>query len=253
MDYSIGTLTIIFVVAAALSVLGAWLLAWRFRAAMRVLMSRPVGPPTAAYLAPTPLPATLTAPAPLSAADNRRAGWRLAALLVALSALISLSSAVLQLGLAFENLVTPGRTLTMAFAYLWPVIPVLGQMWRWSRLRLISVLLLWGLFAFQAAALRIAWSAKGVRSATEVQRGGKWQQKPRSDPSDRRQPAPVTPGVEWMTWLGMNNSADSSSRRDDADQRLLRHHRTLRQRERCHSQLRQQTQGQHLRNHRTVR
>ena len=145
MGYSTGKLTIIFVIAAVLSVLGAWLLARRFRAAMRVLMSRPVGPPTAIYLAPTPLPATLTAPAPLSAADNRHAGWHLAALLVALSALISLTSATLQLGLAFENLVTPGRTLRMAFAYVWPVIPVLGQMWRWSRLRVISVLLLWGL------------------------------------------------------------------------------------------------------------
>ena len=161
MGYSTGKLTIIFVVAAVLSVLGAWLLARRFRAAMRVLMSRPVGPPTAAYLAPTPLPVTLTAPAPLSAADNRRAGWRLAALLVALSALISLTSAALQLGLAFENLVTPGRTLTMAFAYIWPVIPVLGQMWRWSRLRVISVLLLWGLFAFPVLSWRMTetWPA----------------------------------------------------------------------------------------------
>ena len=62
------------------------------------VVRRPVGPPTAAFLAPPTLPATLTAPAPLSASDNRRVGWRLAALLVALSALISLTSAVLQLG-----------------------------------------------------------------------------------------------------------------------------------------------------------
>jgi hypothetical protein len=134
MGYSTGKLPIIFVVAAVLSMLGAWLLAWRFRAAMRVLMSRPVDRLTAAYLAPTPLPATLTAPAPLSAADNRRAGWRLAGLLVALSALISLTTAGLQLGLAFENLVTPGRTLTMAVAYLWPVItpascPIIAGAW----------------------------------------------------------------------------------------------------------------------------
>jgi hypothetical protein len=161
MGYSTGKLIIIFIVPAVLSVLGAWLLAWRFRAAMRVLMRRPAGPPTAAYLAPTPLPATLTAPASLSAADNRRAGWRLAALLVALSALISLTTALLQLGLAFENLVTPERTLTLAFAYLWPVIPVLGQMWRWSRLRVISVLLLWGLVAVPVLGWRMneGWAA----------------------------------------------------------------------------------------------
>jgi len=110
MEYSTGKLIFIFMVAAGLSVIGAWLLAWRFRAAMRALMSRPIGPSTAASPEMTPVLALGTAPAPLSAADNRRAGWRLAALLVALSALISLTTALLQLGLAFENLVTPART-----------------------------------------------------------------------------------------------------------------------------------------------
>ena len=164
MEYSTGKVIFIFVFAAALSALGAWLLAWRFRAAMRALMSRPVGPPTGVYLEPTLSPAPRTAPAPLSAADNRRAGWRLALLLVALSALISLTTAVLQLGLAFENLVTPGRTLTMAFAYLWPVIPVLGLIWRWSRKRVIGVLLLWGVIAFPV----LSWRLIETRPAGEM-------------------------------------------------------------------------------------
>ena len=89
-------------------------------------MSRPADAPTNAFPAPTPPPARRVAPVALSAGDNRCAGWRLAALLVALSALISLSSALLRLGLAFVDLITPGRTLTMAFVFLWPVIPVLG-------------------------------------------------------------------------------------------------------------------------------
>jgi hypothetical protein len=155
MGYSTGKLIMIFVVAAALSVLGAWLLAWRFRAAMRVLMIRPVGPSTAACLPPTLLPGPPTAPAPLSAAANRRAGWRLAALLVALSALIALTGAALWLGLMREQLVTPARTLTLAFAYLWPVIPVLGLIWRWSRTRVIGVLLLWGLVAVPVLSWRM--------------------------------------------------------------------------------------------------
>jgi hypothetical protein len=164
MDYSTGKLIFIFVVAAVLSVLGAWLLAWRFRAAMRVLMTRPVGPPTAAYSTPTSLPARPAAPAPLSAADNRRAGWRLAALLIALSALIALTTAILQLGLMFENLLTPARTLMLAFVYLWPVIPVLGQMWRWSRLRVISVLVLWGVFALPL----LSWRMIEARAPAEM-------------------------------------------------------------------------------------
>lgn len=164
MDYSTGKVISIFVIAAALSVLGAWLLAWRFRVAMRVLMSRPVGVRTAAYPAPAPLPTPSTAPAALSAADNRRAGWRLAALLVALSALIALTSAALGLGLMFENLVTPGRTLTMAFAFLWPVIPALGLMWRWSRLRVVGALLLWCVLAFPV----LSWRSIEARPAAEL-------------------------------------------------------------------------------------
>lgn len=162
MSYSTGKLISIFVIAAALSVLGAWLLAWRFRTAMRALMMRPVSAQTAA-LAPAP-PAPRVAPAPLSAADNRRAGWRLAALLVTLSALISLTSAALWLGLAFDNLVTPGRTLTMAFVFLWPVIPVLGLMWRWSRRRVIGGLLLWCLFTFPV----LSWRMIEARPAAEI-------------------------------------------------------------------------------------
>ena len=131
---------------------------------MRVLTSRPVAAPTAAYLAPTPSPAALTAPVPLSAADNRRAGRRLAALLVALSALISFTSAALWLGLAFDNLATPGRTLTMAFVFLWPVIPALGLMWRWSRLRVLGGLVLWSLFAFQL----LSWRMIEARPAGET-------------------------------------------------------------------------------------
>jgi hypothetical protein len=164
MDYFIGKLIGSFVLAAALSVLGAWLLAWRFRAAMRALMARPVGPSTAASPAPTLPPATLTAPAPLSAADNRRAGWRLAALLVALSALIALTGAALWLGLVNKDSVTPVRTLTLAFAYLWPVIPVLGLIWRWSRARVIGALLLWCLLAFAV----LSWRMIETRPAGEM-------------------------------------------------------------------------------------
>ncbi|HEY6642212.1 hypothetical protein [Povalibacter sp.] len=147
MDYSSGELIFYFLVASALSVLGAWLLAWRFRAAMRLLMSRAVPARTTARPEPPPF-TPQPAPIDVSAADNRRAGWRLATLLIGLSILIAISSAALQLALMRENLLTPARTLTLAFVFLWPVIPALAQMWRWSRLRTIGVLMLWCLVAF---------------------------------------------------------------------------------------------------------
>lgn len=142
MEYSTGKLSFIFLAGVVLAVLGAWLLAWRFRARMRALMSAPV-PAVAGATAPrTPEPPP-AAPLPLRAADNRRAGLRLALLLVGLSALISLSSSALQLHLMGEDMLTPARWLTLSFVHLWPVIPALGLMWRWSRLRVLGVLLGW--------------------------------------------------------------------------------------------------------------
>ena len=164
MVYSTGKVIFIFLLAAALSVFGAWLLAWRFRAAMRALMSRPGGVPTSTAAPALPALATPTAPRPLRAADNRLSGWRLAALLVALSALIALTSAALWLGLAFDGLATPGRTLTVAFVFLWPVIPVLGLMWRWSRLRVIGALLLFCLLAYPV----LRWRMVEATPATET-------------------------------------------------------------------------------------
>ncbi len=162
MDSLVGKVIAVFVIAVALSALGAWLLAWRFRTAMRALMIRPVGARVAA-LAPAP-PAPWVAPAAVSAADNRRAGWRLAALLVTLSALMSLTSAALWLGLTFGHLATPAQTLTMAFVFLWPVIPALGLMWRWSWQRVAGALLLWSLFAF----LVVAWRMIEARPAGDI-------------------------------------------------------------------------------------
>jgi len=147
MHYSSGELMFHVLLAAALSVLGAWLLAWRFRKAMRGLMSRPVSANITALSGTAAALPAQAEPRAVTAADNRRDGWRVAAVLIGLSALIALSSAALQLALMRENLLTPARTLTLAFVYFWPVIPVLAQLWRWSRLRMLAVLSLWCLIA----------------------------------------------------------------------------------------------------------
>ena len=150
-----GKLLFIVLAAAALAALAAWLIARSYRAAMKRLMSLPAPAPRAEDH-PEPSPPTLPAPpAAVTLADNRRAARRVALLLVGLSALISASGAALFLGVAMadEHLLTPGRLLTLSLINLWPVIPALGLLWRWSRARVLAALALW----FVGAVLLIAW------------------------------------------------------------------------------------------------
>jgi len=149
MNYSTGKLAFIFMLAVLLSYAGAWWVARRYRAAMRDLMSAPVAafPPASGAAGPTL--AALPDPMPVTAADNRHAGIRLALLLVALSALISLSSAALQLHVVMAGMeFSVHRLALLGFVQLWPVIPSLGLLWRWSRWRVLGALALWFLVCF---------------------------------------------------------------------------------------------------------
>ena len=149
MNYSTGKLSFILMLAVLLSLAGAWWVARRYRVAMRRLMSAPLaasapGPASArAARDAAALPTARSDPAPVTARDNRRAGVRLAGLLVALSALISLSSAALQLHVVMSEKFSLHKLLVLGFVQLWPVIPCLGLMWRWSRWRVLGALLLW--------------------------------------------------------------------------------------------------------------
>ncbi len=161
MDVTNGKLFFILLVAALLSAASALALAWRYRSAMRRLMSAaaisPADPAAAkAPARPAGSPLASLAPArPLHWHDNRRATRRVALWLVLLSVLLSGSSAALFLGVAMagEQMLTPSRLLTLATLNLWPTIPALGLLWRWSRARVAGVLLLW----FVASIALIAW------------------------------------------------------------------------------------------------
>lgn len=152
MGYSTGKLAFIFLVATLLAVVFALLLARRYRHAMRTLMSAPAGPAPDLTSLPLAAPA---APLPVRLADNRRAGWRITATLVLMSALISFSSAWLFLSVAMgaEQAFTPARLAVLGVLNLWPVIPALGLLWRWSRWRVLAALALW----FVASLALIAW------------------------------------------------------------------------------------------------
>lgn len=154
MDVTSGKIAFILLVAALLSVAGALVLAWRYRSTMRRLMST-ASAATLPTAPPRPAPRPQPPAAPLSWQDNQRAGRRVALLLVLLSALLSLSSAALFLGVAMAQpgMLTPSRLLTLAVLNLWPLIPALGLLWRWSRWRVAVALLLW----FAASVALIVW------------------------------------------------------------------------------------------------
>jgi hypothetical protein len=148
MDYSTGKIAFILVVATLLACAASWLIAARYRAAMRRLMSLPTTGPPAGVPAPAELP-PLPAVRRATLADNRRASIRLSALLIALSCLIALSSASLWLHLAFlDQAFAWKRAAVLALLQLWPVIPALALLWRWSTRRALAALTLWGALCF---------------------------------------------------------------------------------------------------------
>ncbi|MBS0435003.1 MAG: hypothetical protein JSR75_08930, partial [Proteobacteria bacterium] len=149
-----GKLLFVVLAATLLAVIAALAVARRYRAAMQRLMSQPAPPQHEP--AGSAAPSVASAPAArVTLADNRRAARRVALLLLLMSALLSTSDAALFLGIAGgrEGLLTPARLATLATLNLWPVIPALGLLWRWSRWRVLGALLLW----FAGALLLIAW------------------------------------------------------------------------------------------------
>ncbi len=153
MGYSTGKLAFIVIVALMLSCLGAWWLAHRYRIVMRRLMSAPLGAgatATVAASAASPLVSEqLAPPEPVSLADNRRAAIRLTLLLLGLSCLMAVSSAGLWLARDVDAGTFSGkRVLLLALVQVWPVIPALGLMWRWSSTRVLGVLALWCVLCF---------------------------------------------------------------------------------------------------------
>ncbi|HET6980051.1 MAG TPA: hypothetical protein VFI24_27205 [Pyrinomonadaceae bacterium] len=69
---------------------------------------------------------------------------RLIILLIALSCLMAVTSASIWHALQFPDLpLRPKWIAVMALLHIWPMIPALALIWRWSRKRLFGILLLW--------------------------------------------------------------------------------------------------------------
>ena len=105
-----GKIATLLVIATALSVIGALLVAWRYRAAMQALMKAPLAAAPGASEAPAArLPyAADVAPIPVTLADNRQAERRL------ILAFLGETFAPLRLGggfQAFHNTLSPSPSV----------------------------------------------------------------------------------------------------------------------------------------------
>jgi len=130
------------ILSVLLSCVVAWIIAHQYRRRMQRLMRASDAMNSSAPAADAA--AVGPSPAPVSLADNRGAGIRLTMLLIALSLLLGVTSACIWWALSFPGEpLPPKRVAVMALLHLWPVIPALALVWRWSRRRFFGTLLLW--------------------------------------------------------------------------------------------------------------
>jgi hypothetical protein len=164
MQFVTAKIALVFVIAVGLSCLTAWWTAHRYRIAMRRLMSAPAGAADRAAAA-APADAPMAPAASLSLADNHRAALRLALVLIAVSCLIALTSAVVWFALSFPGKpIAPKRVAVWALVQLWPVIPALGLVRRWGNLRMLAALVGWYLLCFGV----LLWRAGEPRSVSQL-------------------------------------------------------------------------------------
>ena len=144
-----GKIATLLVIATILSVIGALLVAWRYRLAMQALMKAPLTTIPAARL---PYAAD-AAPVPVTLADNRQAERRLILAFLGITLVMALIRTLLMQMLA-NGPITLITVSTLCAAYAWPVVPVVAVIRRWSRWRFVGALLLFpnGLLARRAAA-----------------------------------------------------------------------------------------------------
>jgi hypothetical protein len=136
------------ILAALLSCIAAWIIAWRYRKRMKFLMRAAQQLASDATGAAVALPEP-AASAPVTLAGNRAAGLRLTLLLIAISMLIAFTSAWIWWALSFPGEpFHPKRVAIIWMLHLWPVIPALALVWRWSRKQLFGALLAWCLLCF---------------------------------------------------------------------------------------------------------
>lgn len=158
-----GKIVTVLILATVLATLGAWVVGWRYRAAMKRLMQAPVETTTAEHAPTSPPPTEMAPPARVTLADNRRAHWRLLGWFCGLTLLIALTRTVITQWIA-DGPITLKTVATLGAAYAWPVLPVLAVIGRWSRWRFVGAMLLW----FVAAVALLTWRTTEAVSFAQV-------------------------------------------------------------------------------------
>ena len=117
-----GKIATLLVIATALSVIGALLVAWRYRAAMQALMKAPLAAAPGTSETPAArLPyAADAAPIPVTLADNRQAERRLILAFLGITLVMALIRTLLMQVLA-NGPITLITVSTLCAAYAWPV------------------------------------------------------------------------------------------------------------------------------------
>jgi hypothetical protein len=158
-----GKIFTILILATLLASLGAWIVGWRYRAAMKRLMQAPVSAAGSVATPPPAAPGRMAPPATISLADNRRAHWRLLGAFCALTLLIALTRTVITQWIA-DGPITLKTVATLGAAYAWPVLPVFAVIGRWRRRRFVGAMLLW----FVAAVVLLTWRTNENISFSQV-------------------------------------------------------------------------------------
>ena len=178
-----GKILTVLVIATLLAVIGARVIAYRYRASMQRLMKTPLNTgltagsgiasvtqePALASIGATAgsalnfPPRTTTSPAPLTLDDNRRAYRRLIISFVALTLVIALTRTLIMQTLA-DGPITLKTVAALGAAYAWPVLPVIAVINRWTRLRFISAMFGW----FWLSVFLLSWRTTEVVTFPQI-------------------------------------------------------------------------------------
>ena len=132
------------ILAVVLAAAGSWLVAWFYRRGVMRLMAAPAPSgqaerPGLSWTADAVLP-----PRRVTLHENLHARRSLVGLLIALSLLMAATAAAVRLALMNGGeLLSLGRWLVLTALGTWPVVVVLGLIWRWSRGALLLAVIPW--------------------------------------------------------------------------------------------------------------
>ena len=156
-----------FIASLLVALVGSWVaslvITRRYRSTVRRLMNAPTAARAVQSRAIRADVSSTSVPSRVGILDNRRAGWQLTAVIAGLSCLIAMTATWIWMTLAVPDVNrTVTRVAAMSVYNLWPVVPAVGLVWRWSFLRLLLAFALW---SAMAVAVQLGSSAEARLSA----------------------------------------------------------------------------------------